>query len=139
MKEKIRFTYLFFVLIFIFSLCTVNVFADDGDEPVATDPPPIVSEQPVPTETTPQTAATQATTKKITQATQATKATKATKATQPPKQTVATTPKSNNVVTPTQATRSTYVAATKANTSPVYNVEDENIATDTLKKKDWSS
>lgn len=145
MKGKIRFTYLAFFLIIIFSLCTVNVFADEEeDPPIATDSVPVVTE-PAPVETNPPKPATQPTTKKK-KVTQATKATKATKPKQQQNKTYATSPRvnannNNNVYSTKKATsptKSNSVASTKASTSPVYDVKG-NVDTDTLKKNDWKS
>lgn len=146
MKGKIRFTYLAFFLIIIFSLCTVNVFADDEeDPPIATDSVPVVTE-PAPVETNPPKPATQPTTKKK-KVTQATKATKATKPKQQQNKTYATSPRvntnnnNNNIYSTKKATsptKSSSVASTKASTSPVYDVKG-NVDTDTLKKNDWKS
>lgn len=146
MKGKIRFTYLAFFLIIIFSLCTVNVFADEEeDPPIATDSVPVVTE-PAPVETNPPKPATQPTTKKK-KVTQATKATKATKPKQQQNKTYATSTRvntnnnNNNIYSTKKATsptKSNSVASTKASTSPVYDVKG-NVDTDTLKKNDWKS
>lgn len=139
MKSKIRIAYLAFFLVFILSLFSINVFAD---EEIGDDPEP-ATDAPAATHAAPATAAPK--TKPSTQSTSKKKS--STYATQKikyssKKSTYAT--KSSNYVSNkttknTQATKNSSVSSTKANTSAVYNVKREKVATDTLKKNDWAS
>lgn len=141
MKSKIRIAYLAFFLVFILSLFSINVFAD---EEIADDPEP-ATDAPVVTRAAPATAAPK--TKPSTQSTSKKKS--STYATQKikyssKKSTYAT--KSSNYVNNNKNTKNTQattknssVSSTKANTSAVYNVNKEKVATDTLKKNDWDS
>ncbi len=141
MKNKIRIAYLAFILVFVLSLFSVPVFADEEDEEQVVTDAPIVTQAPA--TAAPKTRATQAPTKKVTQATK--------RATQAPtrRQTYAT--RANNNISnnnnnntyrytqSTQATRKAVVSSTKAATSPVYDTDKEKVATGTLKKNDWAS
>lgn len=145
MKGKIRIAYLAFFLVFILSLFTIKVFADEEEVEPATDAPPPQTAAP-PQTVAPKTKATQAPTKKVTAATKATQA--ATK-----RQTYATKSYNNNsnnnnnnvnnntnrYTYATRATQKPIVSSTKAQTSPVYDTDKEKVATDTLKKNDWNS
>lgn len=148
MKNKIRIAYLSFFIIFILSLFTIKVFADDEEEvSPATDPPVVTKAQVVtsPPKTKP---ATQAPTKKVTAATKATqyttrKQTYATRATRSVNNNVSNNNVNNNVnrnTPPTEpTTRRVIVSSTKADTSPVYDAPKQKGVSDTLKKNDWDS
>lgn len=142
MKNKIRIAYLAFLMVFVLSLFSVPVFADEDDEEQVVTDAPVVTQAPAPATAAPKTRATQAPTKKVT---------KATRATQAPtrRQTYAT--RANNNISnnnnnntyrytqSTQATKKAIVSSTKAATSPVYDTDKEKVATGTLKKNDWDS
>ncbi len=136
MKSKIRIAYLSFFLVFILSIFSITVFADEEDDdpvpvtdaPVATQAPPVATVAP---KTKPSTQATYK--KKATTA-----ATRSTYATKKSTYATRTTQSVNSASRTTQNTNGS-VSSTKASTSAVYNVNKEKVATDTLKKNDWAS
>lgn len=158
MNRKIRFAYLTFAIIFIFSLFTIKVFADEevGEDtptaaPVETQAPPVETNPP---ETAaPATKKPTAPTTKATKATQATKATKATSSKSDSNSSYNSNSNSNSyyqsrTYSTTRATvnnnsayisRSQSVASTRAATSAVYEANEKVDNKDTLKNKDWKS
>ncbi len=148
MKRTLRIACVIFLLILCISLCTINAFAepDDGGDATSSQSQIVTTETP--------------TTQPATEP--PTRATTQPPATQPPvtKPPATKAPVTNPPATqaPTQApqynssSQSSYVSnnsnyysskssalssPTKAPTSPVYNVDDRKVDTDTLKKKDW--
>lgn len=154
MKTKIRATVITLILTLCLSLCTIQAFAtnEDGENPVATEAP-VVTQPPVVTE-----APTQAPV--VTEAPTQAVATQA-----PTKSNITSSPKTSSKTyssrTSSKSSKSSYVykapAATSAQSggssyssqsgnsnqspnanAPLYDVDEEPIDDDTLKKRDWA-
>ncbi len=140
MNKKSRLSYLIFAIIFCLSICTMKVMAVPNEEvPVVTEAPPVVTEAPpVVTEAPP--VVTEAPTKAPVYTNPPTAA--PVKPTSKPYVAPVTKSPGNSYVAPaTSAYRATSAAqpATSAESkkSEIYDVEDEEVDEDTLKKGDW--
>lgn len=156
MKGKFRITCIALLVALVLSLFTVSVYADEDDDVVATDPAPVVTEAPKP-EPVATEAPKKSTPAVINKPTQAQKS----------RSVVNNNSRSSNNYNSNNnynnnnnynsnsnnnynnnnnnnnynnnQSRSAIVSSTKAATSPVYDVDKEKVATDTLKKNDWAS
>ncbi len=158
MKGKFRITCIALLVALVLSLFTVSVYADEEDDYVATDPAPVVTEAPKPDP--PATEAPKKSTPVATKApTQAPKSNSVVNNNSSNNNNYNSNNNnynsnnnnnnynsnsnnnynSNNNNYNNNQSRSAIVSSTKAATSPVYDVDKEKVATDTLKKNDWAS
>ena len=151
MKNKIRIAYLAFFLVFLLSIFSVKVFADEDIIEEDETSPAVVTQAPAPATAAPKPATQAAPTKKVTKPTKSAQV--ATKrqtysnsdnnvnnnSNSNNNSSVNNNNNNNNYTVAPRATQKAIVSSTKATTSPIYDTDKSKVNTDTLKKGDWES